>query len=120
MGRGYPFILGMAGPQRGEHIRGKDIEIARRPKLPGDPSELGLDLLQIFVGDEDLEKIKAELRWITRELGPARDLDVFAADVLAPLRASHPEDEGIAAAHRDFEERRAAAYASAAGSIRSD
>ena len=72
------------------------------------------------VGDEDLEKIKAELKWITRELGPARDLDVFAADVLAPLRASHPEDEGIAATHRDFEGMRAMAYASAAGAVRSD
>lgn len=72
------------------------------------------------VGDDEVERIKAELKWITRELGPARDLDVFAADVLAPLRASHPEDQGIAASHRDFEERRAAAYASAAGSVRSD
>ncbi|MBC8013593.1 MAG: CHAD domain-containing protein [Methyloceanibacter sp.] len=72
------------------------------------------------VGDAEVERIKAELKWITRELGPARDLDVFAADVLAPLRASHPEDDGIAATHRDFEERRAAAYASAAGSVRSD
>jgi inorganic triphosphatase YgiF len=72
------------------------------------------------VGDEDLEKIKAELKWITRELGPARDLDVFATDVLAPLRASHPEDAGIAATHREFEGMRAMAYASAAGAVRSD
>ena len=43
------------------------------------------------VGDEDQKKIKSELKWITQELGPARDLDVFAADVLEPLRASHPE-----------------------------
>jgi len=71
------------------------------------------------VGDEDVEKIKAELKWITRELGPARDLDVFAVDVLAPLKASHPEDEGIAATHRDFEGMRAMAYASAAGAVRS-
>jgi triphosphatase len=71
------------------------------------------------VGDDDLQKIKAELKWITRELGPARDLDVFAADVLAPLRASHPEDEEIAATQRDFEERRAAAYVSAAVSVQS-
>jgi triphosphatase len=71
------------------------------------------------VGDEDLRKIKAELKWITRELGPARDLDVFATDVLAPLMASHPEDEEIAATHRDFQERRAAAYVSAAVSVRS-
>jgi CHAD domain-containing protein len=72
------------------------------------------------VGDGDVAKIKAELKWITRELGPARDLDVFAADVLAPLRDSHPEDEEIALTHRDFEERRAAAYARAASSVRSD
>jgi len=44
------------------------------------------------IADDDLKKVKAELKWITRELGPARDLDVFAADVLAPLRASQPKD----------------------------
>ena len=71
------------------------------------------------IADKDLERIKAELKWITQELGPARDLDVFAADVLKPLKAAHPEDEKVAAIHRDFAERRAAAYARAAGSIRS-
>ena len=47
-------------------------------------------------------------------LVPARDLDVFAADVLAPLRdqPSRPTKRS-AAAHREFEERRAAAYARA-------
>jgi len=73
-----------------------------------------------IVADKDQEKIKAELKWITQELGPARDLDVFAADVLQPLQAAHPEDEEVALTHRDFEERRAAAYARAAGSVRSD
>jgi triphosphatase len=72
------------------------------------------------VADEDQERIKAELKWITQELGPARDLDVFAADVLKPLKAARPRDEVVAATHRDFEERRAAAYARAAGSVRSD
>lgn len=72
------------------------------------------------VGDEDLDKIKAELSWITRKLGPARDLDVFATDVLAPLRQKHPEHAAIAAAHRDFEERRVSAYATASGAIQSE
>ncbi len=71
------------------------------------------------VDDEDLENIKGELKWITRELGPARDLDVFGADVLSPLRAEHPQDEAIAASHRDFEQKRMAAYASAASAARS-
>ena len=72
------------------------------------------------LGESGEERIKAELRWITQELGPARDLDVFAADVLKPLQAAHPDDEGVGAAHRDFEERRKTAYARAAGSVRSD
>ncbi|HSD93399.1 MAG TPA: CYTH and CHAD domain-containing protein [Methyloceanibacter sp.] len=72
------------------------------------------------VGDGELEKIKGELKWITQQLGPARDLDVFAADVLAPLKDRHPGDETIAAAHAEFEERRAAAYATAIDAIQSN
>jgi triphosphatase len=71
------------------------------------------------VGDEELEKLKGELRWITQQLGPARDLDVFAADVLCPLKARHPQDEAIAATHSDFEEKRAAAYATAIDAVQS-
>ena len=43
------------------------------------------------VAESGEDRIKAELKWITQELGPARDLDVFAADVLKPLQAAHPE-----------------------------
>jgi triphosphatase len=72
------------------------------------------------VADSELERIKAELKWITQELGPARDLDVFAADVLQPLQKAHPKDAGVAAAGRDFENRRRAAYDHAIGSLRSE
>jgi triphosphatase len=72
------------------------------------------------VADSDLERIKAELKWITQELGPARDLDVFAADVLQPLQKAHPKDAGVAATGRDFEDRRKAAYDHAIGSLRSE
>jgi inorganic triphosphatase YgiF len=70
-------------------------------------------------GDEAKEKIKAELKWITQELGPARDLDVFAAEVLEPLRASRPSDAELALTQRNFETKRKEAYRRAAGSIRS-
>jgi inorganic triphosphatase YgiF len=71
------------------------------------------------VDDDELEPIEGELKWITKELGPARDLDVFGAEVLRPLRAKRPEDPAIAASHREFEERRMAAYARAAVAARS-
>ena len=77
----------------------------------------GLTLFADVTADDDRDRIAAELKWLTGELGPARDLDVFEADVLGPLRASHPDDAGLAAAYRDFVERRAAAYARAAGAV---
>jgi inorganic triphosphatase YgiF len=71
------------------------------------------------VGPEQ-ERIKAELRWVTGALGPARDLDVFAAEVLEPLGKTKGEEAGFAEAYRAFMVRRAEAHRSAAGSVRSD
>jgi len=70
--------------------------------------------------NDDQDRMKAELKWITQELGPARDLDVFAVDVLEPLQKARPHDPGVSAAQRDFEERREAAYARAIDSLRSE
>jgi triphosphatase len=72
------------------------------------------------VTDGGEEKVKGELKWITQELGPARDLDVFAADVLKPLQKAKPKDAGVNAAVRDFEKRREDAYARAIDSLRSE
>ena len=72
------------------------------------------------VGDETEKKIKTELKWITQELGPARDLDVFAAEVLEPLRASHPSDAGLTLTQRNFEAKRKEAYRRATSAVRSD
>jgi CHAD domain-containing protein len=79
-----------------------------------------ISLFDDMVEGKELDRIKTELEWITKELGPARDLDVFAAEVLEPLQAAYPEDSLLAETHRNFGERRAAAYAQAAGSVRSD
>lgn len=77
-------------------------------------------LFDDMVGGEDQDRIVAELRWITRELGPARELDVFGTDVLPLLDEEHPDPEEVAATHREFKQRHAAAYARARGSVRSD
>jgi triphosphatase len=66
------------------------------------------------------ERIKAELKWVTQSLGPARDLDVFVTDVLQPLGTARGGDASFANTERAFMERRAKAYTAAAGSVRSD
>jgi triphosphatase len=73
-----------------------------------------------MVADSEQDRIKDELKWITNELGPARDLDVFEADILQPMSVTHGGDARFAETHRAFVAARAKAYGSAAGSVRSD
>jgi inorganic triphosphatase YgiF len=47
-------------------------------------------------GQDTAAKVAAELKWIGGELASARELDVFTADVLVPLRTKHNSSvEGV-------------------------
>ncbi|MBU2090917.1 MAG: CYTH and CHAD domain-containing protein, partial [Alphaproteobacteria bacterium] len=54
---------------------------------------------------------KAELKWLASELGSARDLDVFATSLLAPVGDAFPGDSGLALLGKDTVDARKAAYA---------
>jgi triphosphatase len=70
-----------------------------------------------LVRGKEKNAIKTELKWIMQELGPARELDVFTAEVLAPAREKRPEDSVLATAESNFEKKRKAAYAGATGAV---
>jgi triphosphatase len=53
-----------------------------------------------MTNDPQREAIKAELKWVMKQVGPARDLDVFGADVLEPLEQG--DDRHLAAARRSY------------------
>ena len=61
----------------------------------------------------------AELRWLQRELGEARDWDVFLDETVSPLLARYPEDTALAALARRAKQARERAYLRAQGAIRS-
>src|SRR5512147_1717467 len=44
-----------------------------------------LALYNKFVPGEQLDHIGGELKWLIGELGPARDWDVFVADIFSPV-----------------------------------
>jgi CHAD domain-containing protein len=54
------------------------------------------------LADAQRDAIRAELKWIATELGAARDLDVFIASVLEPVRAKHPDEPGLGALASSF------------------
>ena len=75
---------------------------------------------ETIAADAEQDRIRDELKWITNELGPARDLDVFEADILQPMSKTRGDDARLAEARRAFTTARAKAYRAAAQSVRSD
>ena len=64
--------------------------------------------------------IKRELKWITGELGPARELDVFIKDVVMPATAGKSHQAGVATLTRDLRRRRREAFGDARSAFESD
>ena len=50
--------------------------------------------LKKILPQEDLEWVTGELRWLGGTLGPARNLDVFAAELLPAARTGVPDEPG--------------------------
>jgi CHAD domain-containing protein len=79
-----------------------------------------MSLFRSIVADAESERIRSGLKWLATTLGPARDLDVFMADVLVPLREEHPHHPGLGDIYHDIEVRRLRAYADAVAACCSD
>jgi CHAD domain-containing protein len=71
--------------------------------------------------DPDRDALREELRWLGGELGPARDLDVLATELLDPMLRQRPHDAALACLRGAAEAARGEAHArvrSALGSPR--
>lgn len=78
-----------------------------------------ISLFGDVVADEARDPLKSELRWIANALGQARDLDVFLAQTLAPVREANPEAPELADLERTLETRREDAYREALSAVTS-
>ncbi|MBI3708658.1 MAG: CHAD domain-containing protein [Proteobacteria bacterium] len=55
-----------------------------------------LTAFRAMLADEERRRIAAELRWIARQCGEAREWDVFESEFLAPLRERLADDPALA------------------------
>jgi triphosphatase len=78
-----------------------------------------ISLFKDVLADEQRDAIRSELKWISNELGAARDLDVFMATVLEPLRKKHPDEPGLESLVSSFQEQREQAYEKALAAVAS-
>ncbi len=54
-----------------------------------------LGLFRSVLPDEQRARLGAELRWLGTELGGARDMDVFLDEIVGPVAAALPDDDGL-------------------------
>jgi len=78
-----------------------------------------LSLFSPMLVDAQTKTLKAELRWLSGELGLARELDVFIGRVVQPVTDDRRDEAGLAVLLEDLSKRRAAAYARVHSTVKS-
>jgi triphosphatase len=78
-----------------------------------------ISLFSDMLAGPQTEAMKAELKWITGELGPARELDVFVKSVVKPVTDVRPRRPGMAVLTKEVRHRREDAFARAQAAIQS-
>ena len=78
-----------------------------------------ISLFSTLVTDDRVEPIKAELKWLGRELAPARDLDSFLIEALRPLRKQQADEPGLISISRMFARERLKSYRRARDAVES-
>jgi triphosphatase len=94
-------------------IRAQDAEGVHQMRVGLRRLRATIAVFSDILDDEETARIKSELKWLTGELGPARDLDVYVTGNIKPLRRTLPEERGLERLQRDLEARRSDAFARA-------
>jgi len=78
-----------------------------------------VSLFKALLRDPQTHAIKAELKWLTGELGPARELDVLVKRVVAPMQKQHARWDGMPSLSHALAEKREAALSRAQEAVKS-
>ena len=97
---------------------GEDPEGVHQMRVGARRLRSALRLFEAWLPVGATRLLTRELHWLGRELGRARDLDVFALELLGPITTSRPGDEGLATLHAATESARADAHAAVRAALR--
>ncbi len=98
-------------------VRGDDPEYLHQARVALRRLRSGIAAFEPLFPEGMLEPQLAALRGLARALGPARDWDVFAEHVLAPVMQQFPGHRGLAALERACVRMRADANRAARGAL---
>jgi triphosphatase len=97
----------------------RDAEALHQMRIGLRRLRAAISLFFEVVTDPRVEAIKTELKWLGRELGPARDFDSFLIEALRPLRKQQANEPGLVSISRMFQRERLKSYRRAQEAIES-
>jgi inorganic triphosphatase YgiF len=100
-------------------VMGGDAEGIHQMRVGLRRLRAGISLFSDIVADAKTKHIKTELKWLTNELGPAREFEVFLSRVVAPLGKQHARLAGMRSLSHDLADQREAAIARAVAAVSS-
>ena len=80
----------------------------------------GMSFFKDLIEQPDTQHIKSELKWLTEQLGPARDLDVFLKEGVKPLKREKPAAREVTTLAEDLDRRRRASFVQAKAAVQSE
>jgi triphosphatase len=99
----------LRGDQAGEAVHQMRVALRRLRSA--------LKVFKPLVRGPELDALKTEMRWLLDHLGPARDADVFLAEIIAPVQQSHPDAPALALLREEWLVQRQQAFVAATAAI---
>lgn len=78
-------------------LKGDDPEAIHQARVALRRLRAAIAIFDAALRSEEVAFLGSEARWLAGELGPARDLDVFLAELFEPVADACPDAEGLAA-----------------------
>jgi triphosphatase len=100
-------------------VRSSDSDGVHRMRVGLRRMRAAISLFSKLFGDQGTERIKSELKWLTGELAPARDLDVYVRNEIEPLQRAAPARRGMNELAGALTSRRDAAFVRAKAAVES-
>jgi CHAD domain-containing protein len=98
-------------------VRDQDAEGVHQMRVGLRRLRAAIAVFADLLDDDETARIKAELKWITGELGPARDLDVYVTGNIKPLQRTLPAKRHLESLRGDLETSRKGAFDRAAKAV---
>ncbi|CCE09867.1 putative CHAD domain containing protein [Bradyrhizobium sp. STM 3843] len=101
-------------------VRREDPEGVHQMRIGLRRLRAALSLFKDMVRGTEVRRIKGELKWLTEQLGPARDRDVFLTKTVAPFRSAHQDQPEFALLEEDAANDRRKGFARARAAVESE